>query len=530
MTKRKPQVDPDAEAIVRKSPTALTDSETPDARHREPPLWHMFQVDLRALAAFRIGIGLVLIWDLIVRSFDLSAHYTDDGVLPRTALIDTYLSLRPYLSLHILNGTLLFEAVLFVVAGLFALSLIVGYRTRLASIACWFLTCSLHARNPLVVHGGDDILRMLLFWAMFVPVGARWSVDHARRAEIDTEATTLCSWGSAGLLLQLCSMYVFSGVLKSHPSWRSEGTAVFLALSIDQFATPIAHALLPYHGLLKVMTFGALALEMAGPFIALFSFTSARNRTLIVGAFVGFHIGLGLCLELGIFPAVCICGWLAFLPKPVWDKLERKIERARNTLDLAAPRFVVQTAIRLLARVPRKPLRIREGRIAAAVAGLYLFYILMWNIRTCNFDRVEHVFPRWLNPIGEVSRVDQYWNLFAPYPSLDHGWYVLDAHLRDGDEVDLMTGKPVSWERPRLISATYKNERWRKYLMNLWTGQFASHRPYYAQYLQRTWNEHHPAAKQVKRLEMTFVLETALPHFQVSPQQRVRIWSQDWTL
>src|SRR5947209_7410518 len=119
MSKRKIQVDPGTEAVVRKPPTARTDSEPPDARHREPPLWHMFQVDLRALAAFRIGIGLTLIWDLIVRSFDLSAHYTDDGVLPRTALIDSYLSVRPYLSLHILNGSLLFEAVLFLAAGLF---------------------------------------------------------------------------------------------------------------------------------------------------------------------------------------------------------------------------------------------------------------------------------------------------------------------------------------------------------------------------------------------------------------------------
>ena len=29
-------------------------------------------------------------------------------------------------------------------------------------------------RNPLVIDGGDDFLRMLLFWGLFLPLGARW--------------------------------------------------------------------------------------------------------------------------------------------------------------------------------------------------------------------------------------------------------------------------------------------------------------------------------------------------------------------
>lgn len=47
-------------------------------------------VDLRALAAFRIGLGALVIADLIRRSRSLSAFYTDDGVLPRSALFADY--------------------------------------------------------------------------------------------------------------------------------------------------------------------------------------------------------------------------------------------------------------------------------------------------------------------------------------------------------------------------------------------------------------------------------------------------------
>jgi len=489
----------------------------------------VFEVDLRALAAFRILIGVILIWDLLVRSLDIEAHYTDAGVLPRTVLIDSYLSLRPYLSLHIMHGSTLFESLLFIAAGLCAAALLVGYRSRITCASCWFLTVSLHARNPLVLHGGDDILRMLLFWAMFVPLGARWSVDRIRVSEIDSNARSVCTPGTAGLMLQLLFMYFFSGLLKSHPSWRSEGTAVYLALSIDQFATPIARALLPYHGFLRLLTYSTLVLELGGPILALVSFIDLRLRTAIVVSFILFHIGLGMCLELGIFPVVCIAGWLVFVPGPVWDTLERRLgPRLSRWRSAVSPRIAAFVS-RQVEEIERRPIALRSSMEGNVFAAFFLVYIFLWNLRTCDFDTFAHIFPRSLNGVGEAARVDQYWNLFAPYPSLEHGWYVADAHLRDGSEVDLLTGKPVTWDRPALVSATYRNERWRKYLMNLWTGQFANYRPYYAQYLHRVWNDRHPPARQLARLQIVFVLETALPQYRLAPQKRVKLWTQDWS-
>ena len=276
----------------------------------------IFAIDTRSLAAFRIGLALVMLGDLVVRARDLRAHYSDSGVLPRSVLIDTYLTYHPYICLHILHGSTTFEGMMFLLAGVCALCLMVGYRTRLFTFACWFLTVSLQARNPLLLHGGDDLFRLLLFWGMFVPLGGRWSVDRLKSNDTAQVPDKITSWGTAGLMLQVCFLYFFTGLLKSHPSWRSDGTAVYLALSIDQFTTPLGMLLLKQHDLLEIMTFGTLGLELAGPFIALFSCINPLLRSLVVFAFIGFHIGLGSCLELGIFPYICITGWLAFLPPP----------------------------------------------------------------------------------------------------------------------------------------------------------------------------------------------------------------------
>jgi len=47
----------------------------------------LFQIDLRSLALFRMGLACVILADLIKRCLSLGAHYTDHGVLPRQAIL-----------------------------------------------------------------------------------------------------------------------------------------------------------------------------------------------------------------------------------------------------------------------------------------------------------------------------------------------------------------------------------------------------------------------------------------------------------
>jgi hypothetical protein len=49
-------------------------------------LRRMFSLDERSLALFRMGLGLLVMKDVIERSEFLNIHYTDDGVLPRSVV------------------------------------------------------------------------------------------------------------------------------------------------------------------------------------------------------------------------------------------------------------------------------------------------------------------------------------------------------------------------------------------------------------------------------------------------------------
>ena len=68
---------------------------------------------MRSLALLRVGLDLLVIIDLVQRSFDLKAHYTDLGILPRWALTHDLGNVWS-VSLHNLSGTSELEAAGFV--------------------------------------------------------------------------------------------------------------------------------------------------------------------------------------------------------------------------------------------------------------------------------------------------------------------------------------------------------------------------------------------------------------------------------
>src|SRR5262245_12702263 len=125
----------------------------------------MFGLDYRSLALLRMGIAGVVLADLYFTSFDLRAFFTDEGVLPRGMMRYT-LGAVDTLCLHALRGEAWFQYAMFAVEAVLALLMLVGYRTRAMTIACWVMYCSRQARNPLIVFGADIILRVMFFWAI----------------------------------------------------------------------------------------------------------------------------------------------------------------------------------------------------------------------------------------------------------------------------------------------------------------------------------------------------------------------------
>ncbi|MBD2292683.1 HTTM domain-containing protein [Anabaena sphaerica FACHB-251] len=281
-------------------------------------------LDLRSLAAFRIGISTIILVDLFTRFGDLTAHYTDVGVLPRALLKE--IAKTGHWSLHTISGEPIFQVLLFIIAAFFAVLMLVGYRTRVATIASWILLISMHNRNPALIFAADDVLRALMFWAMFLPWGACYSLDSALNTSQRKLPTTVVSGATFALMCQQCFIYIFSAAIKTKSPIWTDGTAVYYALSYDQYVTPFGYFLLNFQPILNVFTKITLVLEWIGPLAIFVPFRNSLFRLGAVITFIGLHAGFGLTLNIGIFPFLSIFSWLAFLPSEFWNGLEKRLQ------------------------------------------------------------------------------------------------------------------------------------------------------------------------------------------------------------
>ena len=281
-------------------------------------LSELFGIDLRTLALFRAALGAVLLFYCFNRLPDLSAFFTDWGVLPRSYLVQFEGWSR--LSLYLINGEAWFAATLLALTALCALALLVGYRTRAATVALFVLFGSLVNRNPLILLGGDSLLVCLLFWGMFLPLGARWSVDRALATNPAPEKNQHVSWASAGLLLQVMSVYFFSAWLKNGPDWWPDGLGVYYTMELERYASRAGlHVLRQLPEVMHALSYFVWFLEWFGPLLCFSPVARKPLRFLVMLSFMAMHTGFIVFMKIGYFPFVSLVSLTTLLGGWFWD-------------------------------------------------------------------------------------------------------------------------------------------------------------------------------------------------------------------
>jgi hypothetical protein len=288
----------------------------------------VFTLDLRTLALFRFALGSTVAVDMLNRLADVRTFYTDWGLMPRDWAIASDGPLRA--SLHFINGDTWFAALMLVTEAAAAVALALGYRTRVATIIAFVLQGSLLNRNPFVLLGGDTLIVCLLFWAMFLPVHARWSVDTALAPSPPPHDDRHFSIAGAGLLLQVLCVYFFSAILKSGREWWPDGTAVYYTMMLDRYSTPLGRSLLDYPRLMQGLSYYVYFLELLGPLLALSPLLQRPLRFIVMLGLMAMHTGFVLCMEIGPFPFVSLSSLTVLLGGWFWDWARGRVDRGHS--------------------------------------------------------------------------------------------------------------------------------------------------------------------------------------------------------
>ncbi len=403
-----------------------------------------FGVDPRALAAFRFSLGAVLLLDLALRARDLVAFYTDSGAVPRSAAARQYPGFHS-LSVHALSGDAWVQGALFALAAAVAVALAVGYRTRLATAASLVLLVSLHARNPFVLNAGDVLLRRLVFWSLFLPLGRRWAVDARQGGRVNAPVAGLAT---VGLLHQVVLVYATNVGFKLRGDTWVDGDAIRYVFELDQFTTGFGSLLAGYPALLGAGAVGWFVLLCSSwLLIAL----AGRARAALVALFAGGHVAMLVTMDLGVFPLVSLVALLPFVPSPVWNRVGERLSGILPRVDGWGPADPV----------PRVGPVIRTGdrtrRLRSAFLGTLVVAMLLLNaVAVGVVDR----------PAAVPDAVeDRSWNMFGNPPRAE-SWYVASGTFESGREV---TGHVATdrFDRPPDGEHRYPKARWRKYQQKL---------------------------------------------------------------
>ncbi|MGD0900043.1 MAG: HTTM domain-containing protein, partial [Thermoguttaceae bacterium] len=398
----------------------------------------------------------------------------------------------------------------------------VGFHTRLATIVSWVLLCSLQTRMPLGLNGGDLVLRLLLFWGMFLPLGQVWSLDAKHRPPVRNDRP-IVSMASMAILVQVCLVYWFAGWAKHCNEAWLRGDALAMYFSLDMFARPLGHFLLGFPLLLKWASIGTVWLELIGPFVLFIPWRTSQIRLAMMAVFVGLHLGIEATLHVSQFSYVMLTAWCLFLPELVWS----------NSLSQSI-------AARLAAWMPsRSPpgkaveLGDEPGGLATAIGramretlcAAMLLLAVAWNCSALLDDNRGQALRQRLLPVASTTMLFQEWRLFNhPFP--DDVWFVYRARLSNGRLANLLRGgAPVSYAKPADSTEIYRTDRWRKMHADLLSPPNRRYLWCVAEYLCRAWNQSHGPDEQIVTLNVYCVCEPIRPGQPKQPSRRyLYVW------
>jgi len=424
-------------------------------------------LDTRSLAAFRMGMGGLLVADVLLRSRNFHFFYTDRGAVP----LDLAMSLAPEhaVSFYFLSGSWHATAALFLAQLIAGVFLIIGWRTRSVAVLSFLLVASLCHRNVLVTSYSDILLLQLLFFALFLPLGERWSIDAMRRKH--APRPQVVGLASFLILLQMVLMYLVNGYHKHQDSLWQSGEALPVILAHDSITFPLGDFLGQFTAFLTIGGLFWLSLLTVSFLLLLLT---DRSRTVVVVAFVATHALLAVTVRIGEFSYVAMAGLLLFLPAVFWRDIDRVC--LTSGFPMATWRAGLATVARrtntVLPRIPRPSLF--EGRPAVRRAGSAVVLVILAvagadmvvvNLQTVGYlgedaGPVQHAVDDYKKSFG-IDQPD--WSIFAPNTSVTDSWIIVAVETTSGERSDVFNNRPLSFERPDRPSAQWHTYRERFY-------------------------------------------------------------------
>ncbi len=286
------------------------------------------RIDATAFGMMRAAWGFITLLYLLFQWPDVVYYYSNIGILPHWL---EALQVRNSYRFTILDYVDQPLAVfcLYLILCILLLCTMVGLRTRFATIASVIVLFSFHERNPMILGGGDTLLRTLGFILMIAPGTHAFSLDRAReqwthwkKERTFLPPVTMPIWPWRLLLWQMIVLYTTSTWTKLLGTMWINGTAIQTTLHHPGFARwdpAFMRMLIPFS---SFTDYAALVWQAAWILLLVPRFITSLlppqlaqislRRILIIGG-IFFHGAIYLLLDAGVFSLAVFVAYIGLL-------------------------------------------------------------------------------------------------------------------------------------------------------------------------------------------------------------------------
>jgi len=332
-----------------------------------------------SLGVYRILLGALAVVNQLFLLSQFDSWFSDRGFTPAwmgQLWLNPMVPVAPGVSvprIDVINGVTNDGVVLavLVLVGLAALFTCLGIFTRVSSIVLAIGLISIHNRNPVILHGGDTVVRLGAMYLAMAPAGRACSIDRLWRlwhGRDSVALTPVSLWPQRVIAFNVALLYFTTTWLKWFGTLWRNGSATWYPNRLPEFYRFPVPQFMNEFPMVTVTTYGTLLTEFA---LGTLVFIRPCRKWVLLGG-VMMHLYIDYSMNIPLFSYLMISTYVVFYEGTevsAWAKrVGERFRQWRVTVIITRP--LAEGPSRVLAAVdPLNLVTYEVGPEAGAYAG-----------------------------------------------------------------------------------------------------------------------------------------------------------------
>ncbi len=282
-----------------------------------------------SLDTFRLVFGCFLTLIMLLSFLNWQRFYGTDSILPYDYFVESrggFLK-AAFKSIFAWSDAAWFVWGVYGVGLLAAITFTLGFKTKVSTIVLYLVWFSMCNRNNIIIDGKDAVIKMLLFYSCFAPLGTSLSLDcFFKKHNWDLLSFERKSvWSLRLMQISIALIYPFTALdkLRNDAAWV-DGSVIYYVTLYDGWFRFTDINFLHNHLLSIVATYGTLLTEFLFPILVWFK----QTRAIALVAVTLLHLSIAILMNQYIlqFSLVMLISFILFIEPATFRKFFIKVQ------------------------------------------------------------------------------------------------------------------------------------------------------------------------------------------------------------